>query len=130
MLLVLVVLPIIVQGLPSTLERGLAGGTYSLSCVASGYPPPTVSWLHNQVELEAVSISNTINDDGSLPLVTSSLNFAQLDLSDEGVYHCNASNSLAVFAWTYSSSGYLEMDCECLNIAGLNECNLCSVVFC
>ena len=107
-------LPIIVQGLPSMLERGLAGGRYSLSCVASGYPPPTFSWLHNQVELEAVS--NTIKNDGSLPLVMSSLNFTELDLSDEGVYHCNASNSLVVFDWTYSSSGYLEMDCECLLI--------------
>ena len=115
----LVVLPIIVHGLPSVLERGLAGSNYSLSCVASSYPPPTFSWFHNQVELQAVTILNTLHDDESLPLVTSSLNFTQLDLSDEGVYHCNASNSLAVFAWTYSSSGYLEMDCECLIIAGL-----------
>ena len=118
-------LPIIVQGLPSVLERGLAGGRYSLSCVASGYPPPTFSWFHNQVELQAVTISNIVNDDGSLPLVMSSLNFTQLDLSDEGVYDCNASNSLAIFAWTYSSSGYLEMDCECLIITGINKsCNL------
>ena len=102
----------IVQDLPSTLPRGLAGDTYSISCVSAGYPPPTFRWFHNQVELQAAIISNIVNDDGGLPLVTSSLNFTHLDLSDEGVYYCNASNSLAVFNWASSSSGYLEMDCE------------------
>ena len=120
----------IVQDLPSTLQRGLAGDMYSILCVASGYPPPTFSWFHKQVELQTVTISNTINDEGGLPLVTSSLNFARLDLSDEGVYYCNASNALAIFAWDSSSSGHLEMDCECLIIARLNICNWCTVVFC
>ena len=108
----LVVLPKIVQDLPSVLQRGLAGESYSISCVASGYPPPTFSWFQNQVELQAAMISDTINDDGELPLVTSSLLIAQLDLKNEGVYYCNASNSLAVFSWDYSQPGYLEMDCE------------------
>ena len=107
----------IVQNPPLVLQRGLAGGTYNISCVASGYPPPTFSWYHNQMELQAAMISNTINDHGGLPLVTSSLHIAQLDLSDEGAYYCNASNSLAVFTWDYSSPGYLEMDCEHLIIA-------------
>ena len=102
----------IVQDLPLVLQRGLAGDLYKISCVASGYPPPNFSWFHNQVELQAAMISNTIKDDGGLPLVTSSLHIAQLDLKSEGVYYCNASNSLGIFAWDVSSPGYLGMDCK------------------
>ena len=102
----------IVQDLPSVLQRGLAGDSYNVSCAASGYPPPTFSWFHNLVELQAAVISNTIDDNGGLPLVTSSLHIAQLDLNNKGVYYCNASNTLAVFSWDYSSSGTLEMDCK------------------
>ena len=102
----------IVQDLPPMLQRGLAGDSYNISCVASGYPPPTFSWFHNQVELQVAMISNDISDDGGLPLVTSSLHITQLDLNNEGVYYCNASNSLAVFSLDYSSSGYLEIDRE------------------
>ena len=126
----LVVLPVIVQDLPSMLQRGLAGDAYNLSCIASGYPPPTFSWFHNQMELQATMMSSTINDHGALPVVTSSLVITRLDLSDEGIYYCNASNSLAVTSWDYSSSVFLEMDCECLIIAGLYVCNPCNVVLC
>ena len=102
----------IVQDLPSVLERGLAGDSYNISCAASGYPPPSFSWFHNQVELQAATISNTVNDDGDVPIATSTLHFAQLDLNNAGVYHCNASNTLAISSWDYSSTGYLEIDCE------------------
>ena len=129
----LLVLPVIVQDLPSVLQRGLAGDTYNISCAASGYPPPTFSWFHNQVELQAAMISSTINDHGALPVVTSSLHIVHLDLSDEGVYYCNASNSLAVTSWDYSSSGFLEMDRECFinNLLIIcNACNACNVTQC
>ena len=117
-----VVIPVIVQDLPSVLQRGLAGDAYSISCAASGYPSPTFSWFHNKVELQATMTSSTINNHGALPVVTSSLHIARLDLSDEGAYYCNASNSLAVISWDYSTSGFLRMDCECLIIAGLYVC--------
>ena len=108
----LVVPPMIVQDLPSVLQRGLAGDSYNISCVASGYPPPTFNWFHNQMELQQAMISVTVDNSGDVPIATSTLYFDQLHLNNEGVYYCNASNSLAVFYWDYSSYGYLEMDCK------------------
>ena len=107
-----VVFPKIIQDLPPTLQRGLAGHSYNMSCTAFGYPMPNFSWFHNQVELQSAMISVNVDNSGDLPITTSTLYFAQLDLSNEGVYYCNASNSLAIFAWDASSSGFLEIDCE------------------
>ena len=108
----IVVLPKIIEGLPPLLRRGLAGLSYNLSCSASGYPPPVFSWFHNQMELQSAMTSVTIDTSDAPPIATSSLYFAQLQLNNNGVYYCNASNSLATFSWDYSSFGYLEMDCE------------------
>ena len=106
------VLPMILQDLPSVLQRGLAGDSYSISCVAHGYPPPTVSWFHNQVELQTAMISITVDYSEDVPIANSTLYFAELGLINKGVYYCNASNTLTIFSWDYSSSGYLGIDCE------------------
>ena len=58
----------------------------NLTCVATGRPPPQVSWLHNGVPIEGTSPGVTVTP--------SSLVIAMVMGGDAGVYTCSADNDV------------------------------------
>ena len=85
-----------------------AGPAVSLSCVASGNPPPSITWylddqqvsLTNQLDFLSQRQSNFMDRLvmgqylGSMGRVISHLNISSVHSSDGGLYRCEASNSV------------------------------------
>lgn len=65
----------------------------NLTCIAAGYPQPNVTWYKDDSEIE---------DEGSSFLV-----IREVQLSDRGVYFCNASNILGS---AMSSLAYINLN--------------------
>ena len=71
------------------------GGNNFLSCNASGVPLPTFKWYQDDIEITDSSrissdiLINEVNDG----LVQSTLTFPEIELSDDGDYYCEASNT-------------------------------------
>ena len=66
----------------------LLGQTAELECVATGNPPPAVSWRRGAQALPGL--------EGRVSLLAGLLRVATVTLDDEGVYTCTAVNSVGV----------------------------------
>ncbi|XP_069370001.1 protein turtle homolog A isoform X2 [Paralichthys olivaceus] len=66
---------------PPPAVEALVGGRLSLSCVANGNPPPTITWLKDGSVLERIN-----HQDGALSL-------GAVSVQSAGQYTCHASNS-------------------------------------
>ena len=67
----------------------------SLTCVAMGHPLPSLTWLKDGVPLSSGDSFNITNTELSgTDSVTSILDICNIELSDTGLYGCEASNSL------------------------------------
>ena len=74
-----------------------AGERHSISCVAVGWPLPTVRWLKNNQELNNDEINQTIVVKKSIQweeLVILTLRILEVDLHDSGNYTCEATNNI------------------------------------
>ena len=67
----------------------LTGSFLLLPCTARGYPPPVISWTHNERIIAAVAGDQRVqvHSNGSLVIFP-------VVLMDSGVYLCHASNSI------------------------------------
>lgn len=73
----------------------LEGSTLFLTCVGYGVPSPNMMWLKDGVELSNnyhVSIYSNQVEEGGVPFVQSTLEVCNLELADEGMYSCVATN--------------------------------------
>jgi len=67
-------------------EQSMSGSNLTLRCRVRGYPAPKVTWFKDEKQLNANG-RISMNSDGKL--------FVQgLEVSDNGIYTCEASNSL------------------------------------
>ncbi|XP_071040101.1 cell adhesion molecule Dscam1 isoform X2 [Parasteatoda tepidariorum] len=83
--------PSIKLGFP---EKTIRPGTYvSLTCIATGHPEPTIKWiLDNRWPLSTkhgILISSYQVSNGN---IVSSINFTSVDVTDSGLYTCEAVN--------------------------------------
>ena len=73
-----------------------AGGSISLYCSASGIPPAAFVWYKNELQISEdgrVTIFNTtVRDTPNEVIIQNTLSFANLMLSDDADYFCEARN--------------------------------------
>ena len=84
--------------LPSSLNATLLNNSIILSCNASGFPVPTISWLHdgfiiNESDPKFNIVSQYIGERSVLSIFQ--LNAS--NVNDSGKYVCSASNSIIEF---------------------------------
>lgn len=63
------------------------GSNITLSCQAKGYPPPNITWFHNNLGADLTAQASTTNGLSQLELVG-------ISLADNGTYTCTASNEI------------------------------------
>ena len=67
-----------------------------LTCTASGYPVPSISWNHNGTTVsESISINITEQDEDRMTLST--LTVTGADFNDSGQYECFATSPIGSF---------------------------------
>ena len=77
---------------PQSHVEAVANSTLNLTCQARGYPVPSITWYKDNTPLnEAVGIHTTMSG----IVATSQLVFESTQLSDNGIYECQATNTLA-----------------------------------
>nr|XP_039268402.1 uncharacterized protein LOC120343328 [Styela clava] len=72
-------------------------GEKEITCLASGFPPPTVKWMRGKTALILTSINNQAKIGQSLVL-----NPKQLTIKDEGQYICSASNKVGQTVYEFT----------------------------
>ncbi|XP_077966538.1 uncharacterized protein LOC120343349 [Styela clava] len=72
-------------------------GTKEISCVASGFPQPTVKWMKEKTVLHSTSYNNQAKVGQKLVL-----DLKQLTIADEGQYKCFASNTVGQTLYEFS----------------------------
>nr|XP_039268408.1 microfibrillar-associated protein 3-like [Styela clava] len=77
-------------------------GKKEITCMVSGFPPPTFKWMKQKTTLHSTSINNqaTVGQKFVLDL-------KQLTIADEGQYKCFASNTVGQIP--HSASGILNI---------------------
>ena len=81
------------------------GNTALFSCVAIGYPPPSVFWVTGDGVLynsSRITIENTVIVQGGVIFVHSILEICSVESEDENYYTCVANNSVG-----YNQSSFL-----------------------
>ena len=78
------------------------GGIVTFYCMASGIPPPSITWYRNGTELNATRVvindpsdsTTKLNDDGEIITyyVNRTLTLRMSEDRDSGSYECSASN--------------------------------------
>jgi len=66
----------------------MAGATITLDCAAAGRPRPTITWLKDGATVDLAHLDSRFSLLGA-----GSLRIENLDVQDEGVYQCRATNS-------------------------------------
>ncbi|XP_077966858.1 receptor-type tyrosine-protein phosphatase-like [Styela clava] len=77
-------------------------GKKEISCMVSGYPPPTVKWMKGNIVLTSTPLNNQFKNGQKLVL-----DLKQLTIADEGQYKCFASNTVGQIL--HSVSGILNI---------------------
>nr|XP_039268425.1 uncharacterized protein LOC120343349 [Styela clava] len=72
-------------------------GTKEITCLTSGFPPPTVKWMKGKTVLHSTSNNNQAKVGKNLVL-----NLKQLTIEDEGQYKCFASNTVGQKFYEFS----------------------------
>ena len=74
------------------------GNTTTITCEASGYPPPTVIWNRiNGILSDRVSVSDSVSVPtgyGNVTRVSVNLTITNGSREDTGVYTCSTNNSI------------------------------------
>lgn len=114
LLFVISVIPVINDiSVPS---NGTAGGTVELTCNATGYPLPVITWLKNNTVLmpgTTITTSSVVQqDETGLYQVIANLSINGLILNDTDVYSCVAKNQLASFQSDVSRELQLTVLCK------------------
>ena len=95
-LLILIGIAEIITMLNSLVVR--VGTTNTITCEASGYPPPTVAWSRTSGSLSArVSVSDSVSVPtgyGNITRVSVNLTITEILREDRGDYKCVSNNSL------------------------------------
>ena len=94
--LYLFIVPVLVTSSPPERVDHFRGGTINISCTATGLPLPTVTWHKNGNVLELnnrIFIDEVNETTPTSGLITSTLIFEVLELSDNGSYYCVANNT-------------------------------------
>ena len=92
-----------------------AGGTARLYCNATGFPIPDIVWFKNGTPVSDLSdtrITPTRTEILDELLAVGILSIRGPVLSDNGLYSCNASNSLKTAEVVSSDSAELFVQCE------------------
>ena len=70
-------------------QEVVINGTFTLMCVAEGFPTPAIIWFMNNT-----MISNGVSDvDMAMNVRTSRLTISNASFSDSGMYYCEAESS-------------------------------------
>ena len=86
-----------------------------MTCDATGYPAPVVSWLFNGSLLMTSSLSETTlqsQDKTELYHVTSIIQLSYLTLSNTGLYLCSSSTYLKIMQEQKSDQRLLNVLCK------------------
>ena len=92
-----------------------AGGIARLHCNATGFPVPDIVWFKNGIplsDLNNIRITTTRTEIMEGLLAVGILSIQGPVLSDNGLYSCNASNSLKTAEVVSSESADLFVQCE------------------
>jgi len=65
------------------------GSSFTLVCVAEGFPLPSMQWYFNDAKINNSS-SRYIVDDSSMNSVTTTLTVRMVEADDDGAYYCEA----------------------------------------
>ena len=89
-----------------------AGEDISISCNATGEPPPDITWLKDDALIttdnEGTSIINMLSNSVS----SSSLTIVDVTLLTAGIYYCNASNDVVTVIWISSDESDVRILCK------------------
>ena len=76
------VVPVIIR--PPEAVEAEVNSSIMLTCVSEGVPPPEVTFYFNGEEMK--------NDDERITIDGHIVTIDQVDISDDGMYHCSATN--------------------------------------
>lgn len=87
------------------------GESISLPCMASGLPPPTITWNMGTRMLtsEDYNITQSTFSNATSHFTLSVLHLCDLQLTDTGLYRCTATNTLSQGATTDSATFMIEV---------------------
>ena len=92
-----------------------AGGVARFNCSATGFPLPDIMWMKDGVAISQLNdnrFSTEMTTFMDELLSVSVLTLDRPDLTDNGLYSCNASNQLRLFDVTTSESAELFVLCK------------------
>lgn len=92
-----------------------AGGVARFNCSATGFPLPEILWMKDGIAISQLSDTRFSTERTTFMdelLSVSVLSLDRPDLSDNGLYSCNASNELRLFNVTTSESAELFVLCK------------------
>ena len=66
-----------------------------LTCTASGYPIPSISWTHNDTDIDEDDNRFNITESNGFQFVVSTLTVSGAMVNNSGEYVCNATNTFS-----------------------------------
>ena len=69
-------------------QEVVINGTFTLTCIAEGFPTPSITWFMN-----GTMISNGVSDVMPMNVWNSTLTISIASFSDSGMYYCEAVSS-------------------------------------
>ncbi len=100
-----------------------AGQTITITCSATGRPPPDITWVKNGSLITTEEIINTMSSDSGISI--SSLTISNVTLQTAGEYICNASNELVTVLWSSSEESNVRILCKLFEIACTCKSSIC-----
>ena len=69
-------------------QEVVINGTFTLTCIAEGFPTPSIIWFMN-----GTMISNGVSNVTAMNVRNSTLRISNANFSDSGMYYCEAVSS-------------------------------------
>ena len=69
---------------------------FFLTCTASGYPAPFISWIHNSTDIDENDNRINVSKSNGLRFIMSTLAVTGAMMNDSGEYSCNATNTFSI----------------------------------
>ena len=66
-----------------------------LTCIASGYPAPCISWTHNGTDIDENDNRISITESNGPKYVMNTLTVSGAMINDSGEYVCNTANTFS-----------------------------------
>ena len=88
--------PMITATLPSSLSPAdiVFGSNFTLTCISSGSPPDTFTWMKNGVQLTQSSNITALNHTITDAIFSSSYTISNIGVGDNGTYMCTVTNPI------------------------------------